>query len=56
MYSKNAPITVGNPMVVGGTIVIAVILGVIVLKEPMNAAKIAGIIFVITGLVLLTRS
>jgi bacterial/archaeal transporter family protein len=56
MYSKNAPITVGNPLVVGGTIVIAVILGIIILKEPMSAAKIAGIIFVITGLVLLTRS
>ncbi|EKD66401.1 MAG: hypothetical protein ACD_49C00044G0003 [uncultured bacterium (gcode 4)] len=56
MYSKNAPITVGNPLVVGGTIVIAVILGIIILKEPMNTARIAGIIFVITGLVLLTRS
>jgi len=56
MYSKNAPITVGNPLVVGGTIVITVILGMIILKEPMSAAKIAGIIFVITGLVLLTRS
>jgi bacterial/archaeal transporter family protein len=56
MYSKNAPIAVGNPLVVGGTIVIAVILGIIILKELMSAAKIAGIIFVIAGLALLTRS
>ena len=55
MYTKNAPITIGNPLVVGGTIVIAVILGMIILKEPINATKIAGIVLVLTGLVFLMR-
>jgi len=56
MYSKNAPISIGNPLVVGGTIVIAVILGIIILREPISAAKIAGIIVVLVGLVILGRS
>jgi len=56
MYSKNTPITLGNPLVVGGTTIIAVILGIIVLKEPMGVTRIAGIVFSLIGLVLLARS
>lgn len=55
MYSKNAPITIGGPLVIGGTVVVAVILGLIFLKEPMGITKIAGILFVITGFVLLAK-
>jgi len=55
MYSKNTPITIGNPLVVGGSIVIAVILGLIILKEPMNGVKVAGIILTLSGLAVLSR-
>ena len=56
MYAKGSPITIGNPVVVGGTVLVSMILGVIVLKEPMNITKVAGTIFVLIGLVLLARS
>jgi transporter family protein len=56
MYSKNTPITIGNPLVVGGSAVIAVSLGLIILKEPVGAAKIVGILFTLTGLIILSRS
>lgn len=56
MYSKNAPITIGNPLVVGGTTIIAIILGIIILKEPMSAMKITGLIFSFIGLIILARS
>jgi len=56
MFSKNVPISIGNPLVVGGTVVVAVILGLIILKEPINAIKTIGIIVTITGLVILSRS
>ena len=55
MFSKNAPITIGNPLVVGGTVVVAITLGLIVLKEPLNTAKIAGIFLTLTGLIILAR-
>lgn len=56
MFSKNTPVTIGSPLVVGGTIVVATILGIIILKEPMSATRIAGVVCVIVGLFLLTRS
>jgi len=56
MFAKNAPISIGNPLVVGGTVLVAVVLGLIVLKEPLNSMKIAGITVTILGLVILSRS
>jgi len=56
MFSKNAPLTIGNPLVVGGTVAVAVILGMFILREPINIVKVAGIGLVIVGLVLLSRS
>jgi len=55
MFTKNAPLNVGTPFVVGGTIVAAVILSLFILKEPLSAVKIAGILMALTGLILLTR-
>jgi transporter family protein len=55
MFTKDAPLSIGNPLVVGGTIIVAVVLSLIILKEPLNAAKIAGIVVTLTGLFLLTR-
>ncbi len=55
MFSKGAPLSIGNPIVVGGTVIIATILGIILLREPLQAMKIVGIIVTIAGLVILTR-
>jgi len=56
MFTKNAPLNVGNPLVVGGTIVAAVLLSLLILKEPLTTTKIAGILVTIIGLVILSRS
>ena len=56
MFSKNAPISIGNPLVIGGTIIVAVILGLVILKEPINVVKAIGIIITILGLVILSRN
>ena len=55
MFSKNATLSIGTPLVVGGTTVVAVILGVLLIKEPLNITKLAGIVATIVGLVLLSR-
>jgi transporter family protein len=55
MFAKNAPITIGTPFVVGGTVLLAVVLGLIFLKEPLNAAKTAGIVLTLIGLIILAR-
>ncbi len=56
MFTKDAPLNLGNPMVVGVTMLIAVLLGVIFLKEPLSVSKIAGICLIIAGAILLIRS
>jgi transporter family protein len=56
MFSKNTQISIGHPLVVGGTITITVLLGLIILKEGVSAIKIAGIILTIIGLIFLSRS
>ena len=56
MYSKNAPLSIGLPLVMSGTIIVAVFLGIIFLKEDLNAVKFIGILITIIGLIVLTRS
>jgi len=56
MFSSGAPITIGNPIVVGGTVFVAVVLGLVILREPLTVIKGIGIILVLIGLVLLARS
>lgn len=56
MFTKHAPFTIGYPLVTSGAIIVALILGFLILKEPLNTIKIAGIIFTLTGLILLARS
>lgn len=55
MFAKNAPLNIGAPLVIGLTSIIAVLLGLIFLKEPLSAAKIVGICVTIVGLVILAR-
>ncbi len=56
MFSGGAPITIGNPLVVGGTVLVAVVLGMLILKEPMTVIKGIGIVLILIGLVMLVRS
>ncbi|MCK5320370.1 EamA family transporter [Candidatus Parcubacteria bacterium] len=56
MYSKNAPLSIGLPLVMSGTIIVAVFLGIIFLKEDLSVVKSIGILITIIGLLILTRS
>ena len=47
-YSKGLPLTIGGPIIIGGSMAIAVAIGFI-MGEPLNFAKIAGIMFIIVG-------
>jgi len=56
MYTKDAPLNIGTPLVVGLTIVVAVLLGVIILKESLDINKVIGICLTIIGLLFLMRN
>lgn len=55
MFSKGTPISIGSPFVVGGTTLVATILGLILLGEPLTAAKIVGVLTIVGGLFILGR-
>ena len=55
MLSKSAPVSVALPLVFGGSIVLTAILGVLLLGESISYLKAAGLVFVIIGLLLLSR-
>lgn len=56
MFSKNPNLSIGTPLVIGTTILVATLLAIFLLKEPVNAAKIVGIVITLAGLVILTRA
>ncbi len=43
MFTKDAPLNIGAPLVIGITILATVLLSSIVLKKPLNVVKIVGI-------------
>jgi len=55
MFSKGTPVSLGSPLVVGGTTLVATILGLIILREPLNPARIAGLVAILVGLFFLAR-
>lgn len=55
MFQKGAPISLGNPLVTGGTIIVAVVLGLVILREPISVIKAFGVFLVLVGLVMLAR-
>ncbi len=56
MYSKQAPMVIAYPIVGGGALLIVLILGLVILKEPVTASKIAGIAFIIAGIIFVSRN
>lgn len=56
MFAKNPSLSIGAPFVVGGTVLVATLLGIVILKEPLNVVKVAGIVLTLVGLIILTRS
>ncbi len=51
-YSKGLPLTIGGPIIIGGSIAIAVIIG-FVLGDSITAMKILGILLLVGGAAIL---
>lgn len=53
-YSRGLPITVGGPIIIGGSIAVATLLG-FSLGEPVSVSKVTAIVLIIGGAALLAR-
>jgi bacterial/archaeal transporter family protein len=52
-YSKGLPINVGGPIIIGGSIAVAAVIG-FMLGDPITIPKIAGLALLLTGAVVLS--
>ncbi|MFH1650211.1 MAG: EamA family transporter [Candidatus Woesearchaeota archaeon] len=55
MFAKGTNISIGLPLVVGGTILVGAVLGILVLHEKLSFIKLAGGVLTVLGIVLLVR-
>lgn len=54
VFSKGVYASIGIPIVIGGSVLVGAVLGLIFLKETINPANILGILFIVGGIILLT--
>lgn len=54
LFSRGIDISLGMPIVVGGTIIVGVVLGLAILKEPLNFIHALSLLLIITGIVMLS--
>ncbi len=54
LYTRGVSVSVGTPLIVGGSLVVVTLLGWLFLREELNFLQLAGIILVIIGMVLIS--
>ena len=54
LFSRGIDLSIGMPIVVGGTIIVGVVLGLAILKEPLNFIHALSLLLIITGIMLLS--
>jgi transporter family protein len=54
VFSRGAPASLGSPIIMGGSVLVAAIIGVVALREPLHWPQIAGIGLVVAGIALLS--
>ncbi|UOQ64303.1 hypothetical protein [Hymenobacter volaticus] len=55
VYGKGAPASVGTPLIVGGSVLLTALLGVLVLREALAWPQALGLVLVVGGIALLAR-
>ncbi len=54
-YSKGLPINIGGPIIIGGSIAVAAIIG-FVLGDPVTVPKLAGLALLLSGAIVLSMT
>jgi len=54
LFSKGVSASVGIPIIIGGSVVTGVLLGIILLKESFNLLTLMGLVLVVGGVIILT--
>ncbi|MBT9394158.1 EamA family transporter [Hymenobacter sp. NST-14] len=55
VFSRGLPSSVGTPVIVGGSVLITALLGVVVLRETLSWSQALGLVSIVGGIALLAR-
>jgi len=55
VYSKGAPASVGTPLIVGGSVLLTAVVGVLLLRETLSWSQTLGTLLIVGGVALLAR-
>jgi transporter family protein len=53
VYGRGIPVAVGNPLIIGGSLIVTTGVGVLLLRESMNPVQLAATLLIIAGVALL---
>lgn len=53
VFSRGVPVAVGNPLIIGGLLIVTTGIGAVALREVLNSIQILAVILIITGVGLL---
>ena len=55
VFSRGLPSSVGTPVIVGGSVLLTALLGLVVLRETLSWSQALGLVSIVVGIALLAR-
>jgi transporter family protein len=55
VFERGVPASVGTPVIVGGSVLLTAVLGLVVLREAMTLSQAGGLLLIVAGIALLAR-
>jgi transporter family protein len=55
VFQRGVPSSVGTPVIVGGSVLLTAVLGLVVLREGLTLTQAGGLLLIVMGIVLLGR-
>ncbi|UOQ70998.1 EamA family transporter [Hymenobacter cellulosilyticus] len=55
VFSRGVPSSVGTPVIVGGSVLLTAVLGLVVLREALSWSQALGLVSIVVGIALLAR-
>ncbi|MCI1187550.1 EamA family transporter [Hymenobacter sp. DH14] len=55
VFQRGVPSSVGTPIIVGGSVLLTAVLGLVVLRESLSLAQAGGLLCIVVGIALLAR-
>lgn len=54
VFGRGAPASLGSPIIMGGSVLVAAVIGILVLREGLGIWQIAGVVLIVAGIALIS--